>query len=53
MQLPEAEKSGDIIKKARILFDKSCIKNINLPTEFQQRNKTPDDSTEPNIAIIN
>jgi len=43
--LPKKEELYNLVKKAEIFFDE--ISASGSPTEFQQRNKTPDDSTEP------
>lgn len=56
--LPNYEKIDDIVNKTTVLFDKSKISKImsptesQQPTENQQRNKTPDDETEPKILLI-
>jgi hypothetical protein len=44
---PNLDKLLGLIAKCRESID--VMKRPYLPTEYQQRNKTPDDSTEPKI----
>jgi hypothetical protein len=58
IDLPNRNRIYRIIEKAKQLIEYRMSRTSEkvpsyLPTEFQQRNKTPDDSTEPKNIIVN